>query len=281
MSDDRHTSARNAPEVAIAPDPARAPASASAAAPARVRAHEPISNRANLETATSGPWCRTCGTRHAVSMCSRDYSSTGTERHGWRVLIEGKEYPEVYGVLIAPWGHLWRARILTYPNVVWMIPGGGTTMKFLGMSAAQAEAEAVQFIQDFCKTRGVKISRRLPNLDPGPVDHEENEQTKADAAAQAARRRLRHVPLWWGKNSADEPGLSEDLSESGLFLISGKLQPKGSKLKLRIRVADTMVELTGTVAWTRDLASNGRRIGMGIELKSPPQAYKEFVRGLP
>lgn len=267
MSEVRRAGARSAPTVADAPAPN----------PSETRSP----GAANLEPAKLGPWCRTCGTRHAVGPCSRDYSSTGTERHGWRALIEGKEFPEVYGVLIAPMERLWRARILTYPNVVWMIPGGGSTMKFLGVSAAQAEGEAAQFIQEFCKSRGLKISRRLPNLEPGPFNHEESAATQSDTEAQANRRRLRHVPLWWGKNAADEEGLSEDFSESGLFLISGKLQPEGTKLKLRIKAGDTMVELTGTVAWTRDVAGGGRRIGMGIELQAPSQAYKEFVRSLP
>lgn len=241
----------------------------------------PRSGASHLEPSTLGPWCRTCGTRHPPVPCVKDYSSTGTERHAWRALIEGKEFPEVYGVLIAPMGRLWRARILTYPNVVWMVPGGGATMKFLAMSAVQAEADAVQFIQDLCKRRGLRISRRLPNLEPGPVDHEESPETQADAQAQASRRRLRHIPIWWGKDAADEEGLSEDLSEEGLFLISGKLQPKGTTLHLRLKVGDTLLEMTGTVTWTRDLAGYGRRIGMGIELKSPPQGYKEFVRTLP
>jgi hypothetical protein len=45
--------------------------------------------------------------------------------------------------------------------------------------------------------------------------------------ARTTRRRVKHVPLWWGIETPEEEGYSEDLSESGLFLITGKLQPRG------------------------------------------------------
>jgi hypothetical protein len=151
----------------------------------------------------------------------------------------------------------------------------------MAASAAQAEADAVLFLQEYCKHRGLKVSKRLPNLEPGALDREESAETKADEQAQANRRRLKHIPLWWGTESASEEGISEDLSESGLFLISGKLQPKGRKVLLRIKAGEQMIELTGTIAWIRDVATPGRRIGMGIDLHAPPQAYKEYVRSLP
>jgi hypothetical protein len=216
-----------------------------------------------------------------LAPCFRDYQATGTERHGWRALIEGKDVPEVVGVLVAPVGALWRARVITYPNVVWMVPGGGSSMKFLGASAAQAESDAVLYLQEYLKSKGLKVSRRLPNLVTGEVDREESAETQADQQLQAARRRVQYIPVWWGLEIPDEEGLSEDLSETGLFLITGKLQPKGARLALRIDAAGTKVDMLGTVAWRREMLAGGRRVGMGIEIRTPPAAYVEYVRSLP
>jgi hypothetical protein len=239
------------------------------------------SGPSGIELAQTGPWCRVCGTRHVIGPCHREYLATGPERHGWRALVEGRDAPDVYGVLVAPAGHLWRARILTYPNVIWMVPGGGASMKFLGTTAALAEAAAVLYLTEHCKATGVKISRRLPDLDPGPLDSEEAPASRQDSEKQAARRRLRHLPLRWGTDGPNEDGYSEDLSEGGLFLISGKIQPEGTRLVLSLRLGEATVALVGVVTWVRAMASQGRRVGMGVRLDAPPRAYLEFVRSLP
>jgi len=47
-----------------------------------------------------------------------DLRATGDERHGWRVAVETPHGIEAYGVLVAPTHERWRARILTFPNVL-------------------------------------------------------------------------------------------------------------------------------------------------------------------
>ena len=60
---------------------------------------------------------------------------------------------EVYGALVAPAGRLWRARILTYPNTLWAIPGDGGPMKFVGGTPQAAERQAIAFIEEHCAKR--------------------------------------------------------------------------------------------------------------------------------
>ena len=78
-------------------------------------------------------WCPVCGSVHAGPRdCPGDLRATGPERHGWRVAVETPLGIEAYGILVAPTHERWRARILTFPNVLWTIPGGAATLKFVG-----------------------------------------------------------------------------------------------------------------------------------------------------
>jgi hypothetical protein len=78
-------------------------------------------------------WCPVCGTAHGDPMlCPGELRATGAERPGWRVQVETPLGHEAIGVLVAPCRDLWRARVLTYPNVLWTLPGGRATIKFVG-----------------------------------------------------------------------------------------------------------------------------------------------------
>ena len=81
-------------------------------------------------------WCEICCTTHLPShRCPGDLQATEDERHGWRVNVETPQGIEGYGVLVAPTSGPWRARILTYPNILWLVPGGRATIKFVGDTA--------------------------------------------------------------------------------------------------------------------------------------------------
>lgn len=60
---------------------------------------------------------------------------------------------EYYGVLIAESGAYWRARIFTYPNMLWSVPGARGTIKFAGASSKEAEALAIEFLREHCEQR--------------------------------------------------------------------------------------------------------------------------------
>ena len=107
----------------------------------------------------SEQWCNVCCTRHDDGRsCPGDLLATDVERHGWRVSVFTEGRTEEYGVLVAPARGIWRARILTYPNMLWSVPGGRGTMKFAGDSAAEAERRARDYIVKLCALRNYKLS---------------------------------------------------------------------------------------------------------------------------
>ena len=58
-------------------------------------------------------WCLVCFTRHAVATkCPGDHPASGPERPGWKAVVETPHSMEAFGVLVAPAGDAWRARIL-------------------------------------------------------------------------------------------------------------------------------------------------------------------------
>ena len=69
-------------------------------------------------------------------------------------MLETAKGMQVCGVLVAPSAGMWRARIVTYPKVPWMIPGGRGTIKFAGSSSNQAESRAVAYVHAHCADRG-------------------------------------------------------------------------------------------------------------------------------
>ena len=70
--------------------------------------------------AASHGFCRVCGTEHqGPASCPGELPATGVERPGWRVQVETPFGHEAIGVLLAPSHEQWRARIVTYPNVLW------------------------------------------------------------------------------------------------------------------------------------------------------------------
>ena len=88
----------------------------------------------------STPWCTVCCTRHAPGGdCPGSLLATGPERHARKITAIAKDNRvEYHGILIAEAGDHWRARIFTYPDVLWRVPGGAGTVKFAGTTARDA-----------------------------------------------------------------------------------------------------------------------------------------------
>src|SRR5260221_8463718 len=104
--------------------------------------------------AASHGFCRVCGTEHqGPASCPGELPATGVERPGWRVQVETPFGHEAIGVLLAPSHEQWRARIVTYPNVLWTAPGGRGTLKFVGDTPEQAEARAIQFVEQHVRAK--------------------------------------------------------------------------------------------------------------------------------
>jgi uncharacterized protein (TIGR02266 family) len=219
-----------------------------------------------------------CGTSHdAGDECPGVLLATGPERHGWRVLADTPQGPEVYGTLVAPAGDRWRARVLTYPNVLWIVDRGNT-VKFLGSTPRQAENAAIEFIKSHCKRRGFTMRTEVPAVESGEVDLEQDESAASSEAMRASRRQLHAVRVRYGVGRPNREAATDDLSEGGLFIRTDEPVPEGTLLQLRLDVEGFGIPLRGVVRWTRDEEEEGRPGGMGIKLVNPHPRYIHYVR---
>jgi len=229
--------------------------------------------------AVESHWCRVCGTRHASgSACPGPLPATGDERAGWRVTVETFDGVDAIGVLVAPSGELWRARILTYPNVLWTIPGGGGAMKFVAASPREAEALAIAFLERHCLERGWKRRDAVKPVDLGSLPPDAG--STHPSAPSPARRRLRSFPVRFGSARPSTDAVTGNLSETGLFISTHEPLAPGTQIRMRLDLESAQVALRGLVVWNRERFVLGRPAGMGIRLLDPPAVYVGYVQGL-
>ncbi len=225
-------------------------------------------------------WCTVCGGNHQTPKeCPGDLRATGPERHGWRVAVETPYGVEAYGVLVAPSHALWRARIVTYPNILWTVPGGALTLKFSGATPQEAETRAIAFVDGHIASRGFV---RLDLADAPAVSRYRAEaEAKALAAAGPTLRKLRALPIRFGAGPTLFTAMTGNLSESGLFVMTLAPFDPGTGLRVLIDLATGPVGLKGQVVWNRPRIVFGRPVGMGVQLIAPPEIYRDFVLELP
>jgi Tfp pilus assembly protein PilZ len=220
-------------------------------------------------------WCPVCGSVHAGPRdCPGDLRATGPERHGWRVAVETPLGIEAYGILVAPTHERWRARILTFPNVLWTIPGGAATLKFVGSSPQKAEALAVAFVEGHIRTRGYARRDRLDGAIPGRYRAEAH----PGAASGTAMRKAHSVPVRFGNGPSLFSAMTVNLSESGMFVTTLAPLDPGTALRVMMSLEAGPVGMKGEVVWKRARIVLGRPVGMGLRLLAPPSLYQEFVR---
>ena len=220
-------------------------------------------------------WCVVCGSVHAdPADCPGDLPATGAERHGWRVAVDTPNGIEAYGVLVAPTHDRWRARILTFPNVLWTIPGGAATLKFVASSPGSAEALAVAFVEGHIKARGYARRDRLDPVNPGRFGAE----ASPGPAAGVALRKAYALPVRFGNGSTLFSAMTANLSESGMFVATMAPLDPGDALRVMMSLATGPIGMKGEVVWNRPTIVLGRPVGMGVKLLSPPALYQEFVR---
>lgn len=195
---------------------------------------------------------------------------SGPERHGWSALLETAKGQLVCGVLLAPSAAIWRARIVTYPKVPWMIPGGRGAVRFSGVSAHEAESRAVAYVHALCAQKGWTWN------DAPPL------RRKGDLQSTPERRKRRSVPIRYATEDGPlQLSTVVNMSEGGLFLAAPDPLPEGTLLRLEIEIYGSVAALDGTVAWTRTELEPGRPRGMGVDLLESPAVWVSFVRGLP
>lgn len=207
-------------------------------------------------------WCGVCGTRHDLGpRCPGDVQPSGPERMAWRVLAEAGMRQEEYGVLVAPCEHHFRARILTLPNMLWSIPGGRGTCKFLGKSQAEAERRARDYIREFSSKRGLTLKPAKDKPAPGDGD-----------------RTVHNVQVRFGEEKPDRKGTTTDLSVGGMFVATTRPLPAGRKVRLMLEIGAASLPLQATVAWARAAAGDEGPAGMGLQVHGAPALYRHYVR---
>lgn len=224
-------------------------------------------------------WCGVCCTMHdRKTRCPGELNVEEVERHGWRVNVETPHGIEAYGILIGlSEGGLWRARILTYPNVLWVIPGGGGTMKFVAESPIDAERQAIEFVRAHCRDKGLRFRNEVSLARPDAMSPDE----ELDCGKHApATRMIRFLPIRFGVVNATEIGGTGNLSETGVFVITNHPVGVNIRLRLLLDLDNQPIALTGDVRWMNSEPRVGRSPGMGVRLHTPPDAYIEYVKTL-
>jgi len=225
-------------------------------------------------------FCCVCGTEHSnPETCPGELRATGAERPGWRVAVATPFGHEEIGVLLAPSCDLWRARIVTYPNMLWRAPGGRGALKFVGGTREEAEAQAIRFVEQHVRA---KQHQRQEASAPAAV-----KRAPAPTAGSsrlpfvAVPRKARRLPVRFELDHAFTRGMTLNISSDGMFVHVATPTESGRSLLIHLDVQGHTVPMRGLVMWTRNRAEAERPIGMGIRLSEPPPLYQSFVASLP
>ncbi len=177
---------------------------------------------------------------------------------------------ETVGVVVAPVGTCWRARIITYPSEFWTVSRGTAVMKFYADSPEVAEQDAVDYVETFIQSSGLTLATEFL-----PVRFESGVDSDGSAG-----RRLCSWKVRFGHNTMNREAALGNVSEKGIFLQTADPLPAGSVIRMELNVAGTRIPLRGTVAWVRLSRETGRPLGMGVRLSRPPAMYLDSVRKL-
>lgn len=202
---------------------------------------------------------------------------TEPERYGWRVLVHTGNRSEVYGVLVAPTHEHWRARILTFPGMLWCVPGDRATVKFVGNSAGEAENAAIEFIKEHCDQRGYSVLGEPAMVEAQAVAEQAAPQDQGGPEVLGRQRFLKLLSVRFGVEKPTRVGRTSDLSAGGLFIVTDEPLRDATPIKIRLDLEGFVVPLTGRVAWTRPQPQQGRQAGMGIQLDHAPPMYQRYV----
>lgn len=226
----------------------------------------------------SSAWCTVCDTRHEKrGDCPGELRITEPERYGWRVLVHTGSRSEVYGVLVAPTHEHWRARVLTFPNMLWCVPGDRGTVKFVGKSAGEAESAAIEFIKEHCAQRGYALLGEPAQVEAKAAAEQASPEDAGGPEILGRQRFLKLLPVRFGVDKPTRVGRTADLSSGGLFIITEEPLSAESRVKMRLDLEGFDVPLTGRVAWNRPKAEEGRQAGMGIHLDHAPPMFQRYV----
>ena len=222
------------------------------------------------------PWCAVCCTQHEPRKnCPGNLLATGPERHARKYAVTQDKRLEYYGILIAEAGDLWRARVFTYPNMLWSVPGGRGTVKFVGATAKEAEELAIAFLRSHCEERRYTMQDATDEVAPGSMDSEKAEKT--DPKQGKEDRHPCKVPIRFGEEKATQAATTANLSVGGIYIATSNLLPAGKTIKMLLDVQAYTIPLTGTIAWVREEEEEGRPKGVGVQVHNPPSLFVRYV----
>jgi hypothetical protein len=222
-------------------------------------------------------WCPVCCTAHGKDdSCPGELMATGPERHAWRVSVDTPHGMETFGVLVAPAGPLWRARVVTYPSTLWVVPGGKGAMKFAAARPGDAEKQAIEVIERLCEQRGFRKHEVLPPVEIGRIDPE-RARARGKADAPPAARKPHRTLVHFGHTRASQQAETANVSERGMFVSTPSPLEPGASVRLRVILDAFTVPLRGVVVWCRARPEAGRPLGMGVRLFQPSALYTDFV----
>ena len=218
-------------------------------------------------------WCGLCGTHHAAAQrCPRQLEASGPERVVWRVAVETPQGLRGIGVMLAACGARFRARVLTFPNVLWVAPGGRETIKFIARHEDEARQRAIDFVRAHCLMKGHVMRDEIAPA--GDV------KRRVTVGIPPPPRYQRRLPLRFGRSRPTIPAVTGNLSEAGLFVVTHAPLAGGELLGLALELEHCKVPLRGAVSWARRDAPLGAECGMGLSLINPPEVYVRYVKAL-
>jgi Tfp pilus assembly protein PilZ len=230
-----------------------------------------------LTVVQSKSWCTVCCTRHAPGGdCPGSLLATGPERHARKITaIAEDNQVEYYGILIAEAGDHWRARIFTYPDLLWRVPGGAGTVKFAGTTARDAESHAIEYVEEHCDEQGSKVTETVEDEIPLRVEAENADRQTAHGGKE--HRHLCKLPIRFGEEMAIQVATTANFSAKGIYIATDKLVKRGKRLHMSLTVEAYTISLAGTVMWVRDDDEPGKPKGLGVRLERPPAMYLRYV----
>lgn len=231
------------------------------------------------DTEDGRAWCAKCGVLHLEDgACVDACQPTGPERAAWQSTFVGTDGEMGVRILLAPIAEGWRARVVTAPRSLWVVPRSSTAMKFLGETEEDARSAALVFVHETLTAGGFHDRGAARPKAPAGVWIERRGGDEDPDDPDAALRKLYRLSARWGPTLPDHPGWTANLSKSGVFLVTDEPPTPGTNIRIKLEIGACSMPLEGRVVWRRPLAENLERPqGMGIHLTRPPSLYRDFV----
>ena len=166
-----------------------------------------------------------------------------------------------------------------HPNVLWTVPGGRSSLKFVGATPQEAEASALSFIAGHDGARPAERLRSVSSPRPQPAPRAPALPAIPAAACASRRKRVRFA-VRFGQARAAVLGTTANVSPDGMFIATPAPPEPGTPLRVHVEAHGGTVELRGIVMWRRTTSDRGRPPGMGVKLLYPPPVWEGLVASL-